>query len=57
MLPLTPPGTDTDRAVYLNTPLCIQVVAPKLEEEKLVQAMKVIDDALKGANAKLGAKL
>jgi Asp-tRNA(Asn)/Glu-tRNA(Gln) amidotransferase A subunit family amidase len=41
------PGTSFDRSVYLGTPLCVQVVAPKLQEERLVKAMTVIDDALK----------
>lgn len=49
-------GTNFDRSVYLNTPLCVQVVAPKLEEEKLVQAMSAIDAALKG-NERAGSKL
>ncbi|KAI4712033.1 hypothetical protein J4E89_003479 [Alternaria sp. Ai002NY15] len=48
--------TNTDRSVYLGTPLCVQVVAPRLQEEKLVQAMCAIDDALKGSNT-LSAKL
>ncbi|KAH7071582.1 acetamidase [Paraphoma chrysanthemicola] len=48
--------TKVDRSVYIGTPLCVQVVAPRLEEEKLVQAMSVIDDALKG-NANTRAKL
>jgi amidase len=56
-LQLTPSGSNTDRSIYLNTPLCIQVVAPKLEEEKLVQAMKLIDGALKGTTGKVAAKL
>jgi amidase len=34
--------------VYVGTPLCVQVVAPKLQEETLVQAMSLIDDALRG---------
>jgi amidase len=42
--------------VYIGTPLCVQVVAPKLEEEKLVQAMSVIDNALK-ENGRVNAKL
>jgi amidase len=51
-------GTDFDRSVYVGTPLCVQIVAPKLEEEKLVQAMKVVDDAIKGnAVGRVGAKL
>jgi amidase len=40
-------GTNFDRSVYLDTPLCVQVVAPKLQEEKLVAAMSAIDNALK----------
>ncbi|CAO2652666.1 Nn.00g009490.m01.CDS01 [Neocucurbitaria sp. VM-36] len=39
--------TDFDRSVYIGTPLCVQVVAPKLQEEKLVEAMSTIDRALK----------
>jgi amidase len=42
--------------VYIGTPLCVQVVAPRLEEERLVQAMKAIDDALKGVE-RVSAKL
>ena len=45
-------GTDFDRSVYLGTPLCVQVVAPKLQEEKLVAAMTVIDNALKAKDQK-----
>jgi Asp-tRNA(Asn)/Glu-tRNA(Gln) amidotransferase A subunit family amidase len=40
-------GTGLDRSIYLGTPLCVQVVAPKLQEEKLVAAMTAIDSALK----------
>lgn len=32
-----------DRNLYLNTVLSIQVVAPRLQERKLVQAMALID--------------
>lgn len=35
-----------DKSVYLDTPLCIQVVAPKLQEKRLFEAMKVINEAL-----------
>jgi Asp-tRNA(Asn)/Glu-tRNA(Gln) amidotransferase A subunit family amidase len=49
-------GTNFDRSVYLGTPLCVQVVAPKLQEEKLVRAMAAIDDALK-AGHQVAAKL
>lgn len=40
-------GNDVDREVYVGSPLCVQVVAPKLQEEKLVQAMSAIDAAVK----------
>jgi amidase len=40
-------GTNFDRSVYLDTPLCVQVVASKLQEETLVAAMTAIDNALK----------
>ncbi|OAG01494.1 acetamidase [Paraphaeosphaeria sporulosa] len=36
-----------DRSVYIGTPLCVQVVAPKLEERRLCEAMVAIDSALK----------
>ncbi|KAJ4288467.1 hypothetical protein N0V90_011702 [Kalmusia sp. IMI 367209] len=39
--------TKVDRSVYVGTPLCVQVVAPKLEERRLCEAMKVIDEALR----------
>lgn len=35
-----------DRRVYLNTKLSVQVIAPKLQERRLYQAMKLIDDIL-----------
>jgi amidase len=41
-----------DRETYLDTTLCIQVVAPKLQERRLVEAMKVIEGMLeKGKRA------
>lgn len=49
-------GTNFDRSVYIGTPLCVQVVVPKLQEGKLVEAMSVIDDALKGGR-RVSAKL
>jgi amidase len=52
----TTTGTNFDRSVYLDTPLCVQVVAPKLQEEKLVAAMATIEDALKAQDGVL-AKL
>jgi amidase len=38
--------TDVDKGIYLDSPLCIQVVAPRLQERRLVEAMVVIDEAL-----------
>lgn len=38
--------TDVDRSVYLDSPLSIQVVAPKMQEKTLYEAMKIIDDAV-----------
>ncbi|KAH7389993.1 amidase signature domain-containing protein [Pyrenochaeta sp. MPI-SDFR-AT-0127] len=48
--------TNFDRSVYIGTPLCIQVVTSKLQEEKLVQAMTAIDNALK-SHGRPSAKL
>lgn len=39
--------TDVDRKVYLGSPLSVQVVSPRLTERRLVEAMMVIDEALK----------
>lgn len=36
----------TDRSVYLNTKLSIQVIAPKMQERRLCQAMGFIDGIL-----------
>ncbi|KAK4545255.1 hypothetical protein LTR36_003435 [Oleoguttula mirabilis] len=38
--------TDVDRKVYVGTPLSIQVVAPKLMDRKLVEAMAVLEQML-----------
>ena len=44
--------------MYVGTPLCVQVVAPKLEERKLVEVVAVIDDAIKSkGKAAVAAKL
>ncbi|KAH8669105.1 amidase [Xylariales sp. PMI_506] len=37
-----------NRKVYLATPLSIQVVVPRLEDEKLGRVMKLIDEVVKG---------
>ncbi|EED21246.1 general amidase, putative [Talaromyces stipitatus ATCC 10500] len=36
-----------DRSVYLNSPLSVQVVTPKLHDYELCQAMSIIDSTLK----------
>lgn len=41
-----------DRKLYLNTKLSIQVVAPKMQERRLFQAMTLIDDILQGGGTK-----
>lgn len=47
--------TDADRNVYIGTCLSIQVIAPKLQERRLLQAMKAIGAAMKieSPNARL----
>ncbi|KAJ5124456.1 Amidase [Penicillium bovifimosum] len=44
------PNTN-DRSVYLNTKLSVQVVAPRLQERRLYQAMALIDEVLHGASS------
>ncbi|KAL3424676.1 amidase [Phlyctema vagabunda] len=39
-----------DRALYLETKLSIQVIAPRLQERRLCQAMALIDEALHGSD-------
>ena len=53
-----PPGDPktVDRDVYLNTKLSVQVVAPRLQERRLYQAMALIDSVLR-ANVEQKAKL
>ncbi|RDI83200.1 hypothetical protein Vi05172_g6927 [Venturia inaequalis] len=48
--------TNVDKNVYLDTPLCVQVVAPRMQEKRLVEAMKVIDEAVKTGLASSGGK-
>ncbi|KAF4778516.1 amidase [Colletotrichum scovillei] len=44
-----------DRKIYLGTPLSVQVVVPRLRDDRLVQVMACVDAACKGTgvNAKL----
>ncbi|KAF2157139.1 amidase [Myriangium duriaei CBS 260.36] len=39
--------TDVDRKLYLGTPLCLQVIAPRLHDQQLVEAMTVLDEVLR----------
>lgn len=45
---LTEKGNEktVDRRVYLDSPLSVQVITPKLHDQDLVQAMRVVDDAV-----------
>lgn len=43
-----------DRRVYLGTPLSVQVVVPRLQDEKLVEVMGWVDRACKGATSEKG---
>ena len=40
--------TKIDRKVYLGTPLSVQVVLPRLQDEKLVDVMGAVDAAVRG---------
>ncbi len=46
-----------DRRVYLGTPLSVQVVVPRLQDEKLVQVMGWVDKACKNGTGEVKAKL
>lgn len=35
-----------DRSVYLGSPLCVQVVVPRLQDGRLLEAMAVVDKAI-----------
>jgi len=48
--------TDIERADYVGTLLSIQVVAPKLQEQSLVNAMSVINEAVKAHMHREGGK-
>jgi Asp-tRNA(Asn)/Glu-tRNA(Gln) amidotransferase A subunit family amidase len=41
-----------DRKVYLGTPLSVQVVTPRLEDQRLVEAMRIVDRAVHGKETK-----
>jgi hypothetical protein len=47
-----------DRRVYLGTPLSVQVVVPRLQDEKLIEVMGSIDSLVNGDSGTAGkAKL
>ncbi|EFQ35995.1 amidase [Colletotrichum graminicola] len=46
-----------DRKIYLGTPLSVQVVVPRLRDEKLVEVMGCVDTACKGKGGNAYAKL
>ena len=41
-----------DRKVYLGTPLSVQVVTPRLEDQRLIEAMRLVDAAVQGKEIK-----
>ena len=41
-----------DRKVYLGTPLSVQVVTPRLEDQRLIEAMKIVDAAVRSKETK-----
>ncbi|RDW74999.1 general amidase-like protein [Coleophoma cylindrospora] len=46
-----------DRKLYLDTMLSIQVIAPRLQERRLYQAMEIIDEVIRGKTSLEKAKL
>lgn len=46
-----------DRKIYLGTPLSIQVVVPRLQDEKLVEVMGYIDNACRRGKGSIYPKL
>ncbi|CZR55961.1 uncharacterized protein PAC_05849 [Phialocephala subalpina] len=44
-----------DRRVYVGTPLSVQVVTPKLQDKRLIEAMRIVDAAVhqKGSRVRL----
>ncbi|KAK2000459.1 amidase [Colletotrichum falcatum] len=46
-----------DRRMYLGTPLSVQVVVPRLRDDKLVEVMGCVDAACKGKGGNAHAKL
>ncbi|OHE96908.1 amidase [Colletotrichum orchidophilum] len=46
-----------DRRTYLGTPLSVQVVVPRLQDDRLVQVMACVDAVCKDKGASISAKL
>lgn len=40
---------EVDRKVYLDTPLCLQVIGERLQDEKVLEAMSVLDKVLRSS--------
>lgn len=40
-----------NRKVYLGTPLSVQVVTPRLQDKRLIEAMRIVDDAVHDRSA------
>jgi Asp-tRNA(Asn)/Glu-tRNA(Gln) amidotransferase A subunit family amidase len=41
-----------DRRVYLGSSLCVQVVTPRLQDKRLIEAMRIVDTAVHGNGSK-----
>ncbi|KAL2069216.1 hypothetical protein VTL71DRAFT_15554 [Oculimacula yallundae] len=41
-----------DRKVYLGTPLSVQVVTPRLQDKRLIEAMRIVDNSVHGKGPK-----
>jgi len=41
-----------NRRVYLGTPLSVQVVTPKLQDQRLIEAMSIVDAAVRAGESK-----
>ncbi|PSK48613.1 hypothetical protein B9Z65_127 [Elsinoe australis] len=40
---------EVDRKVYMDTPLCLQVIGERLQDEKVLEAMSVLDKVLRSS--------
>ncbi len=46
-----------DREAYLGSPLCVQVVGPRLQERRVWDVCGVVEEAVRGMGKGMGAKL